>query len=191
MIDRYPQILVVNADNVGSKLMQEVRISLRNTDSELLFGKNTLIRKGIEHLMKEPKKTDDDYDNMIKRWKPRPELEKLKELCRKNVGFFFCDGNLAEVQKIVKENRKPAAARSGVTSEVDLIIPPGSTGMDPGQTAFFQALNISTKVVKGLIEIISPVHILAVGRKVTQSEVVLLNKLGILPFSFGLEMVKV
>lgn len=107
------------------------------------------------------------------------------------MGFFFCNGNLGEVQKIIKANRKPAAARQGVYSEVDLVIPPGPTGMDPGQTGFFQALNISTKVVKGNIEIISPVHILAVGRKVTQSEVVLLNKLNILPFSFGLEMVKV
>lgn len=158
-------------------------MSLRKTDSELIFGKNTLIRKGIEHLQKKPKETDDDQEEMKARYKPRPELDKLKELSRLNVGFIFCDGNLGDVRKIVKDNRKPAAARSGVISEVDLTLPPGSTGMDPGQTAFFQALNISTKVVKGLIEITSPVHILAIGRKVTQSEVVLLNKLNILPFS--------
>lgn len=55
---------MVNADNVGSKLMQEVRINLRETDSELIFGKNTLIRKGIEHLQKKPKESDDDYEQM-------------------------------------------------------------------------------------------------------------------------------
>lgn len=112
-------------------------------------------------------------------------------MAKLNVGFIFCKNNLNEIRDIVKKNRKPAAARQGVFSEVDLVIPTGPTGMDPSQTAFFQALQVSTKVVKGQIEIMSPVHILEVGKKVSQSEVVLLNKLGILPFSFGLEMVAV
>lgn len=133
--------------------------------------------------MRKPVEGDEDFEERSKGWKPAPHLKKLSDLCRLNVGLIFCDGNLSEVRVIVKENRKPAAARSGDISDVDRILPPGPTGMDPSQTGFFQALSISTKVVKGQIEIMSPVHILKVGVKVSQSEVVLLNKLGILPFS--------
>jgi len=57
--------------------------------------------------------------------------------------------------------------------------------MDPGQTAFFQALNIATKIVKGAIEIINTVHLIKVGDKITASHVALLTKLNILPFFYG------
>merc|ERR1719401_1470604 len=71
---------------------------------------------------------------------------------------------------------------------VDLDIPSGPTGMDPSQTSFFQTLNIATKIVKGQIELISTFRILAKGDKVSASAAVLLGKLGIRPFNYGMEV---
>merc|ERR1719218_549481 len=70
-------------------------------------------------------------------------------------------------------------------------LPSGPTGMDPSQTAFFQALNIGTKIVKGQIELVSDFPILKIGDKVSPSAAVLLTKLGIKPFEYGMEVEQV
>merc|ERR1712190_685405 len=64
-------------------------------------------------------------------------------------------------------------------------------GMDPSQTAFFQALNIGTKIVKGQIELVSDFPILKTGEKVSPSAAVLLTKLSIKPFEYGMEVEQV
>merc|ERR1711920_864754 len=47
--------LLVEADNVGSKQMQQIRISLRG-HAVVLMGKNTMMRKAIRgHLVNNPK----------------------------------------------------------------------------------------------------------------------------------------
>lgn len=74
---------------------------------------------------------------------------------------------------------------------IDVIVPPGPTGLDPGQTAFFQALNISTKIARGSIEIINPVTLIQAGEKVTSSHVALLSKLNINPFFYGIKVTHV
>jgi len=63
--------------------------------------------------------------------------------------------------------------------------------LDPGQTAFFQALNISTKIARGSIEIINQVHLVKVGEKVSSSHVALLSKLNINPFFYGIKVTHV
>jgi hypothetical protein len=74
---------------------------------------------------------------------------------------------------------------------IDVFVPPGPTGLDPGQTAFFQALNISTKIARGSIEIINEVHLIKAGEKVTASHVALLSKLNINPFFYGIKVTHV
>merc|ERR1711937_540598 len=58
--------------------------------------------------------------------------------------------------------------------------------MGPEKTSFFQALSIQTKIARGTIEIVSPVHLLKPGDKVGASEASLLNMLKISPFTYGL-----
>merc|ERR1711862_528285 len=60
--------------------------------------------------------------------------------------------------------------------------------MDPSQTNFFQALNIATKIVKGQIELVTDFQILKKGEKVSASGAVLLTKLSIKPFEYGMEV---
>lgn len=44
LFDEYPKVFLVNADNVGSKQMQQIRSSLRDK-AVILMGKNTTMRK--------------------------------------------------------------------------------------------------------------------------------------------------
>merc|ERR1712048_1249249 len=55
----------------------------------------------------------------------------------------------------------------------------------------FQALNIGTKIVKGQIELVSDFPILKSGEKVSPSAAVLLTKLAIRPFEYGMEVEQV
>eukprot|EP00633_Aureoumbra_lagunensis_P001067 CAMPEP_0197285038 /NCGR_PEP_ID=MMETSP0890-20130614/169_1 /TAXON_ID=44058 ORGANISM="Aureoumbra lagunensis, Strain CCMP1510" /NCGR_SAMPLE_ID=MMETSP0890 /ASSEMBLY_ACC=CAM_ASM_000533 /LENGTH=274 /DNA_ID=CAMNT_0042752175 /DNA_START=279 /DNA_END=1103 /DNA_ORIENTATION=+ len=103
-----------------------------------------------------------------------------------NIGCVFTNGDLAEIRDVITANRVPAPARVGAIAPVQVIVPPGPTDCDPGQTNFFQTLQIATKIVKGKIEIVSPVNLLEPGQKVGNSEAVLLEKLGIKPFDYGL-----
>merc|ERR1719215_1030699 len=88
----------------------------------------------------------------------------------------------------IKKHRKTSAAKAGQISMVDLALPSGPTGMDPSQTSFFQALNIGTKIVKGQIELSTEFPILKTGEKVSPSAAVLLGKLNIKPFQYGMEV---
>jgi large subunit ribosomal protein LP0 len=169
----YKNILVCTVDNVGSHQMQKVRISLRGK-AVVLMGKNTICRKAIREQLK---------DN--------PQLEALLPYVKGNIGFVFTNDDLNSVRKVILENKVPAAAKQGGIAPIDVFVPPGPTGLDPGQTGFFQALNISTKIARGSIEIINEVHLIKAGDKVTSSHVALLSKLNINPFFYGIKVTHV
>merc|ERR1711966_462518 len=65
------------------------------------------------------------------------------------------------------------------------------TPLDPGQTSFFQALNIATKIARGAIEILSDVKLITKGERVSSGAVALLTKLDIKPFFFGIAVTSV
>jgi len=169
-LSEYKNILIITVDFVGSKQMQNVRMAIRG-EGIVLMGKNTIIRKVIR-------------ENMEK----NPKLEGLLPYVKGNMGFVFTNGDLNETRKKVTEFKMPAAAKSGIIAPIDVRIPAGPTGLDPGQTSFFQTLNISTKITKGAIEITSEVKLCTAGLKVTASAVALLAKLNIKPFEFGIEV---
>jgi len=168
LLGEFKNLLICSVDNVGSHQMQKVRLALRGK-AVLLMGKNTVIRK---ILRQEAEKN--------------PKLEGLLELIVGNVGFVFTNGDLNEIRKTIQSNKVPAAAKTGTLAPEDVFIQPGPTGLDPGQTGFFQALQIPTKIARGSIEIINKVHLIKNGEKVTQSHVALLQKLNIRPFSYGI-----
>lgn len=168
LLTEYKNILVITVDFVGSKQMQNVRSAIRG-EGVILMGKNTIMRKVIR-------------DNSEK----NPKLAALLPFIRGNMGLVFTHADLNDLRKKVTEFKMPAAAKAGVIAPKDVSIPPGPTGLDPGQTSFFQTLNVNTKISKGSIEITSEVQLCFQGEKVTASAVALLSKLGIKPFEFGI-----
>jgi large subunit ribosomal protein LP0 len=164
---------MVEADNVGSKQMQQIRMSLRG-HAVVLMGKNTMMRKAIRgHLGQNPK------------------LERLLPHIVGNVGFVFTKDELLDVRAMLLENKVKAPARAGAIAPLDVTVPAQNTGLGPEKTSFFQALNIPTKITKGTIEIIADVKLIKTGDKVGMSDSTLLNMLGISPFTYGLIVKKV
>jgi len=168
LFDEYPKAFIVNADNVGSKQMQSIRIALRGK-AIILMGKNTMMRKAIRgHL------------------DSNPALEKLLPIIKNNVGFVFTKEDLPEIRQMLLDNKVQAPARAGALAPLDVKVPAQATTLGPEKTSFFQALSIPTKITKGTIEILNEVNLIKEGERVGSSESTLLNMLKISPFTYGL-----
>ncbi|KAL7580279.1 hypothetical protein ACA910_013012 [Epithemia clementina (nom. ined.)] len=175
LLSSYSKAFIVEVDNVGSKQLQDTRSELRGR-AEVLMGKNTMMRKCIREFGTE---------------NPDSPAKKLEETCRGNVGFVFTNGDLAEIRTVLESNTRPAPARVGAIAPVKVVVPKGPTGCDPGQTAFFQTLQIATKITRGQIEMVNDTNLIEPGEKVTASQAALLQKLNIEPFTYGLILRKV
>jgi len=170
MLTTYSKAFIVDVDNVGSKQLQITRKELRGS-AEILMGKNTMMRKVIREYAEE---------------NPGTPVAQLEELCRGNVGFVFTNADLGEVRATLESNVRPAPARVGSVAPCMVVVPKGPTGCDPGQTAFFQTLQIATKITRGQIEMTNDTELIQEGERVTASQAALLQKLNIEPFTYGL-----
>jgi len=175
LLSTYSKLFVVEIENVGSRQLQQTRLALRGT-AEVLMGKNTMMRKCIREFVEE---------------NPDSPVGQLEMCCRGNVGFVFTNGDLGEIREALESNVRPAPARVGAIAPIDVVVPKGPTGCDPGQTAFFQTLQIQTKITRGQIEMTSDTHLIHEGEKVTASQAALLQKLGIEPFTYGMNLKQV
>jgi len=173
LLGEYNKIFICDADNVSSKQFQDIRVGMRGR-GEVLMGKNTMMKRAIRDMISD-----------------RPELEKLVPLIKKNVGFVMTNGDLKEIRDLIMTFKVPANARAGAIAPVPVTVPPTNTGLGPEKTSFFQALSIPTKISRGSIEITSPVNLLAVGDKVSESAAMLLNMLKISPFTYGLDILTI
>lgn len=172
MLSTYTKCFVVEVDNVGSNQLQKTRIGLRGK-GEILMGKNTMMRKILKEFVEE---------------NPDAPQEALIDVLRGNVGFVFTNGDLGDIRNVLEENVRPAPARVGAIAPSNVIVPKGPTGCDPGQTAFFQTLQIATKITRGQIEIVNDIQLIDEGDRVTASQAALLQKLEISPFTYGLKL---
>ncbi|KAK0550949.1 ribosomal protein P0 (A0) (L10E) [Tilletia horrida] len=173
LLDTYQSVFIVNVDNVGSQQMHQIRQSLRGT-AVVLMGKNTMVRRALRQAIA-----------------ARPEFERLLPHVKGNVGFVFTSGDLKEIRSKILANRVAAPARAGAYAPDDVTVKAGNTGMEPGKTSFFQALNIPTKIARGTIEIVSDVKVVSAGTRVGSSEAMLLNMLNISPFTYGMTVVQI
>jgi len=163
----------VNVDNVCSNQMQQMRVALRGKGI-VLMGKNTMVRRALRTVLSE-----------------HPTYERLLPHIKGNIGFVFTSGDLKDVREIITSNKVAAPARAGAYAPKDVIVPAGNTGMEPGKTSFFQALQIPTKIARGTIEIVNDMKVVTAGTRVGPSEATLLNMLNISPFTYGMTVVQI
>eukprot|EP00009_Paramoeba_aestuarina_P008032 CAMPEP_0201520770 /NCGR_PEP_ID=MMETSP0161_2-20130828/12500_1 /ASSEMBLY_ACC=CAM_ASM_000251 /TAXON_ID=180227 /ORGANISM="Neoparamoeba aestuarina, Strain SoJaBio B1-5/56/2" /LENGTH=305 /DNA_ID=CAMNT_0047919249 /DNA_START=76 /DNA_END=993 /DNA_ORIENTATION=- len=179
LLSSYSRLVFCNVDNVQSQQMHNIRRELRGK-GEMLMGKNTLMRKVIKDRCDAQDATELDkqlYEKVV-------QAGSLVG----NLGILFTNEEFDTVQTIIKNNRIQAPARVGAIAPLDVVIPAGNTGLEPGTTSFFQALQLNTKIVKGAVEIVTEKKVLTAGDKVDNSTAVLLQKLKVKPFFYGLEI---
>jgi len=167
----YKKMFLVDADNVGSNQLHQIRMALRGK-ALVYCGKNTQMRRVIRELENEG----------------RTDLEKIRLSLKLNLAIVFTNENLTDVRDLILANKVAAPARAGSIAQCNVVVPAGNTGMEPTMTSFLQALNIPSKITKGSIEILNPVDLIMEGDKCEASQCALLEKLGIKPFSYGLKV---
>ncbi|KAK4130476.1 60S acidic ribosomal protein P0 [Trichocladium antarcticum] len=173
LLEDYKSIFIVSVDNVSSQQMHEIRQSLRG-EGVVLMGKNTMVRRALKTFLVDA-----------------PEYERLLPFVKGNIGFVFTNNDLKEIRDKILANKVAAPARAGAVAPVDVWVPAGNTGMEPGKTSFFQALGVPTKIARGTIEITTDLKLVEASHKVGPSEATLLNMLNISPFTYGMSIAQV
>ena len=107
------------------------------------------------------------------------------------MGFIFTNADLNKTRDVILAEKVAAPARAGAVAPLDVFVPAGNTGMEPGKTSFFQALGVPTKIARGTIEITTDLKLVEAGSKVGASEATLLNMLNISPFTYGMSIAQV
>jgi large subunit ribosomal protein LP0 len=172
LLREYNTIVIVSVNNVGSKQIAEMRKAFRGK-ARFLFGKNTLIRKVIRDFVKETRNA---------------KLMNLLDLIKGNSGMCFTNCAVPWLRKEIVSRRKQCAAKAGTVAPVDVVVPAGPTNMEPTQTTFFQSMDIATRINRGQIDIVDDVLLIKQGEKVGLSQAVLLTKLSIRPFFYGMKV---
>jgi len=185
-LDDYERIICVSCDNVSSKQFNTMRIGLRPSgeypfEGKILMGKNSMMKKALKD------RAAADPTNATKQL----QMDKFKTILKGNIGLLFTNDDLAPIADMIEANVKQAPAKVGAVAPCDVHIKAGQTSLEPGQTSFFQALNIHTKITKGNIEILSDVHLIKEGERVGPSEAILLKKMGQNPFFYGLKIMQI
>lgn len=173
LLESHKSVFIVKIDNVSSQQMHEIRKSLRG-EATVLMGKNTMVRRAIRGFVNE-----------------FPDYERLMPYVKGNIGFVFTNADLKDIRAKILANKVAAPARPGAFAPLDVWLKAGNTGFEPSKTAFFQALQVPTKIARGTIEITADVHLVKANTKVGASEATLLNMLGISPFTYGMGVLQV
>lgn len=132
-------------------------------DAELVIGKNTQAKVALELRIGGVPQDHQLYEDLKDFGEPMPELKVLKNHLKGKFGMIFSNKSVFDLKSTIMSNRRSAPAKPGDISRVEVIVPPGSTGMDPSQISFFHALQITTKINKGMIEIQKDVKVLSPG----------------------------
>lgn len=173
LLEEFKSIFIVSVDNVSSQQMHEIRQSMRG-EGVVLMGKNTMVRRALKGFIPDS-----------------PEYERLLPHVKGNVGFVFTNADLKVTREKIMSNKVAAPARAGAMAPLDVYVPAGNTGMEPGKTSFFQALGVPTKIARGTIEITADLKLVEAGNKVGASEATLLNMLNISPFTYGMGIAQI
>jgi len=121
--DEYNKILVVLTDNVQSKQMQDIRVTLRG-EAVVMMGKNvclnniffayscnyqTTIKKILlDRLASGSAKDEQLYQKLVR-----------EGLLAGNVGLIFTNGDLNKIKDIIDGNKIQAPARQGAVAPLD------------------------------------------------------------------------
>ncbi|KII70143.1 60S acidic ribosomal protein P0 [Thelohanellus kitauei] len=166
--ESYTSMILFIVDNVCSNQLKKIRTLVKDK-GELVMGKNTLFRKG---LMASSQRT---------------KFERILYQVTGNVGILFTNRDIKEMKEMVESVTEMAPVKANMIAQCDVVVAKGPTSLPPDKTSFFQALNISTMIVKANIQIMSDINLLKKGQKVGASEAALMKMLDMRPFSYMMQ----
>jgi len=190
VVFKYKNVLFIDADNVSSKQICQLRAKLRAINAEMVMGKNTLMKAALTAAKPRPKESDEDFEFRNEFWHESslPNIDRIMGQLKRNINLIFSNGDLGDVKAVLDSEVRPSPAKAGMIAPANVSISAGPTGLDPKQTSFFQNLQIQTKIVKAQIDIVADKQVICTGDKIGATEAQLLDKLKIYPFEYKMEV---
>ena len=182
VVGKHKNVLFVDVDNVSSKQIGQIRKELRDIGATMIVGKNTLMKASLSSA---DKKIDDEN------WENNSNIPLIISQLNGNTNLIFTNGDLGDVKDVLDEQVRPSPAKAGMIAPDDVYVPAGPTRLDPKKTAFFQKLQIQTKIVKAQIEIVTTKLVIKKGDKIDFTQAALLDLLKINPFTYKMNVKKV
>jgi len=127
----YKNVLFIDADNVSSKQILQIRARLRTMGAYMIMGKNTLMKAALTAANTKPEKGDADYEERKDTYVHNENIEKIIGQLKGNINMIFSNGDLGDVKTILDEEIRPSPAKPGMIAPDDVWIPSGPTGLDP------------------------------------------------------------
>jgi large subunit ribosomal protein LP0 len=134
LLSKHNQVVMVSLTNVGSSQVQKIRRGLADVGATLLIGKNTIIKKAMNmraSKLADQKNIPDKAFFEQFGGNAMPQLTTLIDQTKGKLGLIFSDMAAFELKDIIKSNRVKCAAKVGMVAQCDVVVPPGSTGLDP------------------------------------------------------------
>ena len=149
----------------AAQLMQ-LRKNFKN-DITIRVVKNTLSKRGI---------ADSKVDNS----------EKLVDAVSEQKAFIFTDMDPFKLFLLLEKGKVDLSARAGDIASVEITVPSGNTGMQPGpDLSAFKEFNIPTRIDAGSIFVSQDTVVAKEGDSIKSSLAALLTKLDIKPIKAG------
>lgn len=168
----YKNYMVLSIDKVQSTQFKDI-VSELPPNFRFLFAKNKILKKVLRDIGEK-------------------KYEKLINSIKGNVLIAFFDGaDPRDMLTASLRHQRAARALPGILSNKDVVIPAGPTGLPPEKINVFQSAGINTKIVKGKIDLASDHKLVSKGEVLDIAKANLLDMLGILPFEFGLQILRI
>lgn len=172
LFSTHENYMLVSIHKVQSNQFKDIMAALPS-DVKALFAKNKIMIKVLKELGEE-------------------KYKKIIDSIHGNVLVIFFDKvDPRKILDVSSKNLRKAFAVPGDLAKKDVVVPAGPTGLAPEKINLFQAAKMNTKINKGKIDVALDHVLVKSGEIVGISEANLLNLLNIMPFEFGLDIIKV
>jgi large subunit ribosomal protein L10 len=161
-------ILVASIKNLPCALYQQIKKKLKEK-AEVKVAKKNLFSLAVEKSKKE-------------------NLTQLLEFVDDSYAILFSDDDAFELSSFLSDNKTPSKAKPGQVANDDIVIEPGATDLVPGpDISALSAVGLQVKVEAGKLAIQKQKVLVKAGETVTPQIASILGKLGLTPFSCGLD----
>jgi large subunit ribosomal protein L10 len=171
LIDSHSVVGIVDLLNIPARQMQKMRQSLRGKAIIRMSKKNL-----IDLAFKDSNNRKENITDLSPFMKGQPAI-------------VFTDLNPFRLFKMLEDSKTPAPAKAGNVADVDIVVPAGDTGFEPGPfLGELQQVGIPAKIDKGKIVVNKDHVIVKAGEEVSKQVATTLSRLDINPMEVGIDL---
>ena len=170
LLEKYPIVAIADINMFPAALFQQVRKKLHGK-AVIKVSKTRVIKRAFEEVSGS-----------------KPLIDYAQNEC----AVIFTEMNPFELYGFLKKNKGKVTAKVGATTDEDIMIPAGDTGIPPGPAlSDLKAAGLKVAVQGATIAIMEDKVVTKAGEQVSQAVAGTLTKLNIKPFKVGLKLVAV